>query len=248
MNLNETLYISDLDGTLLDDEQLLSTETVSYLSKAVQNGLNFTYATARSLSTSKFVLNHLNLRLPVILYNGAQIYCPVKKAYIHSSTMEAKSYVSQLNHFLNDGLAPVVHCLDENDEVRVYFQSVTNESTANWLNSRLATGDSRFRVSTDFSEINSDKVIELMVVASKEQLTKYEDSLSVENSISYIFSEDIYCKGYYWLELTHKNANKGYAVEILRDHLGLSHIVSFGDNNNDIPMFEKSALSLAVGT
>lgn len=247
MTQHETLYISDLDGTLLNDNQMLSDETISFLSNAVNNGLNFTYATARSISSSRFVLENLNLKLPVILYNGAQIYCPTKRAYIHSAYMEPSSYITQLRHFINDGLEPVVHCLDENDQLRVYFQSISNESTAKWINSRLANGDSRFRVTKDFSEINSAKVIELMVVAPKEQLSKYQESLSLESSISYIFSEDIYCKDYYWLELTHTNANKGYAVELLREFLELTHIVSFGDNDNDISMFEKSAISIAVG-
>ncbi|MFM2485611.1 HAD family hydrolase [Celerinatantimonas yamalensis] len=247
MNLSETLYISDLDGTLLNDSQLLSEGTISYLSEAVGRGLNFTFATARSIASSKFVLDSLNLKLPVILYNGAQIYCPVKKEYIHSAYLESESYLHYLEKFLESGLEPVVHCLDENDQLRVYFQSVSNDSTANWINSRLANGDSRFRVTKDFSEIDNFKVIELMVVASRSQLDDYQVELSNEQRISNVFSEDIYCKDHYWLELTHANANKGNAVEALKEYLQLKNIVSFGDNHNDIPMFNSSNHSLAVG-
>ncbi|MDB4837359.1 HAD-IIB family hydrolase [Marinomonas sp.] len=238
--------MSDLDGTLLRDDQTLSHETQSFLVDAIKKGLNFTYATARSIASSRFVLESLDIKIPVILYNGAQIYCPSDDTYIHSAYLDPDSYKLKLNEFLSDGMEPVVHCLDSEDNLRVYFQSISNDSTAKWINSRLKNGDSRFRVTKDFSEVDPAKVVELMVVATKDEVTKYEKRLSSDTAISYVLSEDIYCKGFYWLELNHTNANKGHAVEVLREYLGLKNIVSFGDNHNDVPMFEKSNRSLAV--
>ena len=115
-----------------------------------------------------------------------------------------------------------------------------------WINSRLSNGDVRFRVTMDFSEVKISKVIELVVIASYEQLLKYQQGLNSESTVSYVLSEDIYCKGHYWLEISHVEANKGHAVEKLREYLGLVNIVSFGDNHNDVPMFNKSNQSFAV--
>lgn len=251
MKPEESLYVTDLDGTLLKDDQTLSKETISFLTNAIENGLNFTYATARSIASSAFVLESLQLKLPVILYNGAQIYCPKKQSYIHTAYMDSDSYLMQLQSLLNDGLDPIVHCLDENDNLNVYFKSVANESTKQWINSRLKNGDKRFRVTHDFSEIDSYKVIELMVVGYYEQLVEYKTALEQDSSISFVLGEDVYCRGYYWLELSHANANKGFAVEKLRKYLFkegivLKNIISFGDNHNDIPMFKQSTKSCAV--
>lgn len=251
MKPEESLYVTDLDGTLLKDDQTLSKETISFLTNAIENGLNFTYATARSIASSAFVLESLQLKLPVILYNGAQIYCPKKQSYIHTAYMDSDSYLMQLQSLLNDGLDPIVHCLDENDNLNVYFKSVANESTKQWINSRLKNGDKRFRVTHDFSEIDSYKVIELMVVGYYEQLVEYKTALEQDSSISFVLGEDVYCRGYYWLELSHTNANKGFAVEKLRKYLFkegivLKNIISFGDNHNDIPMFKQSTKSCAV--
>ena len=251
MKQNESLYVTDLDGTLLKDDQTLSKETISFITSAIDNGLHFTYATARSITSSSFVLKSLQLQLPVILYNGAQIYCPKKCTYIHTAYMVPHSYLRQLESFLNNGLDPVVHCLDENDNLKVYFKSASNRSMAKWINSRLINGDERFTVTTDFSEIDSNKVIELMVIADYEQLANYETDLATISDISYVLGEDVYCKGYYWLELSHVNANKGFAVEKLREYLSntnldLNNIICFGDNHNDIPMFKKSTQSFAV--
>ena len=165
--------------------------------------------------------------------------------------MEPDSYLTQLQLFLNDELDPIVHCLDENDNLKVYFKSVANESTKRWINSRLKNGDKRFRVTNDFSEIDSHKVIELMTVGHYEQLVDYKTALELDSSLSFVLGEDIYCRGYYWLELSHANANKGFAVEklrkyLLKEGLALKNIISFGDNHNDIPMFKQSTKSCAV--
>ena len=47
-----TLYVSDLDGTLLRSDQTLSVETVSTLNRLMADGVMFTYATARSFSSA----------------------------------------------------------------------------------------------------------------------------------------------------------------------------------------------------
>ena len=70
----KTLYLSDLDGTLLTPEAALSPFTAETLRRLLGAGMAFSYATARSFSTAKKVTAALKgARLPVIVYNGAAI-------------------------------------------------------------------------------------------------------------------------------------------------------------------------------
>ena len=69
----KTLYVSDLDGTLLRSNQSLSDYTIQTLNKLVENGMVFSYATARSYVTSQKVTKGLNAKIPLIIYNGAFI-------------------------------------------------------------------------------------------------------------------------------------------------------------------------------
>ena len=246
MNIEDTLFVSDLDGTLLRDDQTLSGATTSFLNEAILQGLKFSYATARSITASQFVLHAVNLDNPVILYNGAQIYCPREKAYIHTSCLAPDDYEDILQRLLDDGLEPVVHCMNSSNELRVYLRSASNRSTSRWVNSRLRDGDRRFRLSIDFSEVDPGRVMEILAVAPKRPLEIHEACLAERPSLSCSLQEDIYCRDHYWLEICHREANKGHAVEILKRHLGLKHVVSFGDNHNDIPMFQVSDHSLAV--
>src|SRR5690554_7954394 len=68
------LYVSDLDGTLVGPDERLSRETVKIIDTLVDDGLAFTIATARSLTTAAEMIAPLQLRLPVILNTVAFIY------------------------------------------------------------------------------------------------------------------------------------------------------------------------------
>lgn len=69
--MKSTLYVTDLDGTLLTPEESLSPFTVRVINRLVEQGVSFTYATARSLHSSSKVTQGLTKRLPVTIYNGA---------------------------------------------------------------------------------------------------------------------------------------------------------------------------------
>jgi len=61
--LNKTLFISDLDGTLLNKKGKLSNFTKTTLNKLIHEGLNFTIATGRSPFTVKFAISDLDLKI-----------------------------------------------------------------------------------------------------------------------------------------------------------------------------------------
>ncbi|WP_406032213.1 HAD hydrolase family protein [Nocardioides sp. NBC_00163] len=66
-----TLILSDLDGTLLGPGASLSTSTRDGINDLVANGLQFTYATARSYVSAARVTDGLDLRVPVTVSGGA---------------------------------------------------------------------------------------------------------------------------------------------------------------------------------
>ena len=71
--MDKTLYVSDLDGTLLTPREDLSPFTIRVLNRLVEQGVAFTYATARSQHSADVVTRGLTKSLPVIIYNGAFI-------------------------------------------------------------------------------------------------------------------------------------------------------------------------------
>lgn len=65
-----TLYISDLDGTLLNSNSIVTSHSVENINLLLQKGMLFTIATARTPATVVPLLKQLQLDLPVVLMNG----------------------------------------------------------------------------------------------------------------------------------------------------------------------------------
>ena len=63
------LFVSDLDGTLLNSEAQLSDETVAIINEGLERGMDFTISTARTPTTALKIIEKLSLRLPVMMMN-----------------------------------------------------------------------------------------------------------------------------------------------------------------------------------
>ena len=68
------LFVTDLDGTLINSKREVPKKSVEILNKLIDKGVNFTVATARTPATAVEILQDLNLKLPVALMNGVLIY------------------------------------------------------------------------------------------------------------------------------------------------------------------------------
>ena len=72
----KVLYVTDLDGTLLNRHDRISPFSIRVINGLVEKGMLFTYATARSLVSASRVAEGLTTKVPVIAYNGAFIFQP----------------------------------------------------------------------------------------------------------------------------------------------------------------------------
>ncbi|MCD7873365.1 MAG: HAD family hydrolase, partial [Clostridiales bacterium] len=71
--MKKILYISDLDGSLMNSSGKISNFSVSAINKLIERGINFSFATARSGYTAFPITEKININMPVIIYNGAFI-------------------------------------------------------------------------------------------------------------------------------------------------------------------------------
>ena len=72
----KTLYVTDLDGTLLEPDKSIKPDNLKLINQLIDEDVNITYATARSLTTAKQVIGDINFKLPVIVQNGTFILSP----------------------------------------------------------------------------------------------------------------------------------------------------------------------------
>lgn len=96
--LENTLLITDLDGTLLRSNKEVSPEDLAAIRLFQKKGGKFAIATGRTLQAAKRYLRQLEPNVPVILFNGAAIYDPAaeKMLYTEELPKDAVSITQQV--------------------------------------------------------------------------------------------------------------------------------------------------------
>lgn len=239
--MEKIIYVSDLDGTLLNSNEQISEYSCKVLNDLVDKGMLFSYATARSSITSEKVTKGLIANIPIIVYNGAFILDnKIKKRLITNVfSDEEKNNIWQL---LNDNeVFPIVYSLINGDEKFSYLTHEVNCGMKLFLDSRK--NDIRDNPLGKITEIINGKVFYFTCIDSEEKLFPLYESL--KNKYYCVYQKDIYTRKQ-WLEIMPQAATKAKAILQLKRMYNCDKIISFGDGKNDIPMFEISDECYAV--
>ena len=81
MDNNKTIYISDLDGTLLNRDSVLSDYSKAALNKLISSGVHFTVASGRTTDAAEILVAGIVLDVPIVTFNGVVIYDTKQKRY-----------------------------------------------------------------------------------------------------------------------------------------------------------------------
>ena len=229
---NKTLYVSDLDGTLLRKDQTLSEYTINTVNRLVREGLTFSYATARSYATSSLVTKGLDANFPVIVYNGTFILenGSGKKLLSHYFSMnEAREVLAIL---LDCGIVPIVYSFVDEREKYFYCPGLINKVTEDFLNVRR--GDGRDVAVGSIEELCVGDIFHFSCIGDEDVMRAGYEKL--KERFSCVHYKEIY-SGDWWLEVHPTGVSKAKAALELKRIMGCDRLVCFGDGKNDISIF-----------
>ena len=130
----ELLYVSDLDGTLLDGEGKLPPDSIKRLNRLIDKGLNFTIATARNYDSAYPLLRGLNLQHPVILFNGVYLTEFHTGTNIFFSDFISPEMINEILALVEPReIAPFIYTYGDNHSV--YYRSINNFGAQKYINS-----------------------------------------------------------------------------------------------------------------
>ena len=245
MKQPKTLYVTDLDGTLLDSSARLSAYATEQLNHMIKSGLHFTVATARTAATAKLLLSGLHLRMPAVLMNGVLIYDINREATIRVLTIPihaAEMILRVLKELRVTGLA-----YEQNGEMlTTYYESLTYAPLHDFVRERERRFNKPFTYAESFSDILSEHLIHFTLLDTREALYKVREALSRISDIHIDVYQDIYHAGQWFLEIFSADASKQNGTQYLKDKYGFERVVGFGDNINDLPLFKACDVKIAV--
>jgi Cof subfamily protein (haloacid dehalogenase superfamily) len=228
----KTLYISDLDGTLLRNDQTLSPYTVQAIHALVEKGMIFSYATARSFITAKAVTGGLPSGLPAVVYNGSFIIEQGTGERLCTNAFSEEDGKMILDCLLAREVYPIVYAFVDGKEKYSWCPHLESRGTATFNNTRH--GDIRENPVAELADLYRGEIFHFTCIDEPEKLAPLYEYF--REKFPCVFHVDIY-SGEQWLEIQPLGATKAEAILKLKEMLNCDRIVCFGDGKNDISMF-----------
>jgi len=233
MNLsNIKMVVSDMDGTLLNSKHEVSPLFLELHEKMHQRGIRFVAASGRQYPSMILKLTEIGEKMSFIAENGALII--ENEEIIHAQELPihtVKEVLSTLESYPE--IEPVVCCAN---------QAYTPSKNPKFIQILEEYYSSHQRISNTEEILHAPLKVALYHHISGEHhiypaVKGYDKELQVKIS------------GDYWVDLSHKEANKGVALQKLLDHYNIdrSEILVFGDYLNDIEMLRMTPNSVAMG-
>ena len=237
-----TLYVSDLDGTLLHSDQTLSSYTCDVICRLAAQGGLFSYATARSFVTAAKVTRGLPAQLPLIVYNGTFIVDSTtgERLLTNAFPPEADAVLRDL---LSHDVFPIVYSFRDGKECFCYAEDEAARfpGLKMFLDSRA--GDPRATPVQGAEALFAGEKFYYTCIDHPEKLRPLYEKY--KNEYRCLFQKDVYTDTT-WLEIMPSAASKSNAALQLKRLLGCDRLVVFGDGLNDADLFRVADECYAV--
>ena len=235
MRNNIRLVIADVDGTLVTQDKVLTAGAIKAVKRLRNADIAFTITSGRPPLGMKMLINPLGITEPVAAFNGGVLVHP-------DLSVMTQSFVTA------DSAAKVVDAIARHGlDCWVYTDRDWLVRNANGSHVEREQWTVKFAptVVPDFTPY-LERVAKIVGVSENHPaVARCEADVQRDcgNHVSAARSQP------YYLDVTHPDANKGHVVEVLSQALSIppAQIATIGDMPNDVLMFEKSGLSVAMG-
>jgi Cof subfamily protein (haloacid dehalogenase superfamily) len=213
-------------------------------------GLPFTVATARGWPGTRRVLGDLDIRLPVIVRNGAYVLDYQSGEVLLGNLIEPQIASEILSFYRKNGISPGVAIFSEGKE-KMYGERPTNKHMAAYAELRRQQGTPPWFEVPNLAEVIKHPVAQFNIIDEGEAVLDFQDELGriFGKKIKLHTYENVLQQGWRMLSILSSDAHKGAAAHWLLDYLSLdkSQLVAFGDNYNDLSMMKMAGTAVAVG-
>ena len=233
MNLSEVkLVVSDMDGTLLNNNSEVSARFFKQFETLQKLGIHFVAASGRQYQSIVHKLEPIKNDISIIAENGG--------------LMQHNNETNVLLKLTSEDVLKSIKTLRERQDCYIVLcgrKSAYIETNDADFISKFSEYYTAYKIVDDLTKVTDDDFMKIAVY-------HFESSEAcVLPHISEIEKDyQVTVSGQNWLDISHKDANKGYALSMLQKDMGIgkNETMVFGDYNNDLQMLELAHFSYAM--
>ena len=247
-NKGGTLYVSDLDGTLLGDDSLLSRDTIDMLNCIIEErGGLFTVATARTPATVVPLMQEVHARLPFIVIGGSSMWNPVTGCFERTHGIDDVTVNAVSDVFDRYGIYPFIYRRHGNNRLHAHHYGPLSSQEEQFVRERQHLPLKRFLLDDHDYRHSSDEALLIFSLNKFDVLEAIAGDLRASvPTCSVMVYHDIFDERNGYLEIFTAGTSKAAAIRDLAREVGAQRVVVFGDNRNDIAMMQAADYSVAV--
>ena len=243
---SKTLYVSDMDGTLMGADSRLSQRTVDILNDLIaRQGLLFTVATARTTATVVPLMQAVHATLPFIILSGAALWNPVERRIEQVQAIPAEEVTRACAIFERHGVRPFVY-RQHGNVIHTHHYGTLSQVEHEFVEARRYTPYKHFLLGDASYHTSDDATMLIFAMSHGNALEQIYHEVRQQVHCSPILYYDNNDKQLALLEVYAEGCNKAAAVRCLSQQVGADRVVAFGDNNNDLPMLQAADHGVAV--
>lgn len=244
----KTLYVSDMDGTLLGSDSRVSAETAGIISELSHRGALITVATARTPATVVPLLADTYTCAEAIVMTGAATYSRSKKCYETVHYMPEADVASGLEICRRQGVHPFVYSMRaDSTMLDVYHGAVAmNKAEENFYLERKHLKLKAFHTGTPLPPAAIGRTVLFFAMGVRRGVELTAEMLRRDTNLAVCCYPDIFNHDIANLEVFAPGVSKAAAISALKKKLGADRLVVFGDNLNDLSMLEAADVAVAV--
>ena len=236
------LIFFDLDGTLLNSASEISPFTKETLVLLDEKNIAYTVATGRTMLSAKSILKNHDFVLPQIYNNGVTISDPKSQELILEHLLGSQEISSVVDLAISQEITPFVHAIDDQHYFN-YHSAPRHKVEEDLINTRYCHADAKILPIEELTA--TSQVTNISMIGVAEAINPILQELKKKPNLVFYSGPAIEGDQFRWVDIHHCAASKGAAVATIKNRLGATNVICFGDSDNDLSMFELADESYA---
>lgn len=229
--ITDTLFTAELDDMLSPISEQLTPFSKVEINRMLSEGLNFTLVTMRTPASLMDIVSDVELKLPVVVMNGAALYDFRNNSYVKAYIISGDTCEKARNIINNAGMNVFTNALCD-DSLVIYYDQLENEAEKAIFTSLKK---SPYRNYINRKPQPEDRVIYLMMVDQSDRISALYDQL-VHSEVGQLLKMITYPSqdypGYSYIKIYNRNAGKQHMTEIMCREYGIEKCSTVAANGS----------------